>query len=168
MVEETTSHLQMQFSIKKDDLRDKDSDTGGLEFEAIQLDGEKFGSQSEMTDKNPLTIQKMTIFQSSLSMVAASIGGGLLGMPYAIYHLGLFCGLACIVLLAALSHFSNIMHLKVKDLTPRRYESIYEIAYLLLGRPSIFVVTIILLLTNLCSCIMYYMVVGTTVSMLIT
>ena len=84
MAEETTSHLQMQFSRKNYDLGDKNSDTGGLEFEAIQLDGEKFGSQSEMTDKNPLTIQKMTIFQSSLSMVAASIGGGLLGMPYAI------------------------------------------------------------------------------------
>lgn len=135
----------MEFSRQDDDLRDKHSSTGSLEND-LQLDIEKLGSLSEMTDKNLLTIQKMTIFQTSLALVAANIGGGILAMPYAFYRLGLFLGLICAFLIAVLTHFSSMMYLKVKDLTPRRYESIYEIAYLLLGRPSIFVVCFLMMI----------------------
>ena len=58
------------------------------------------------------------------------------------------------------------MHMKVKDLTPRRYESVYEIAYLLVGRASIFTVTSIMILGNFMSCVMFYMVLGETLSTL--
>lgn len=85
----------------------------------------------------------MTVFQTSLALVAANIGGGLLGMPYALQQMGIYLGLSSTVLIAFLSHFSTMMHLKVKDMTPRRYESMYEIAYLLMGRPSIFFVCLI-------------------------
>ena len=69
-------------------------------------------------------------------------------MPYAILHMGIYLGLGSIVLMALLSHFSTMMHLKVKDLTPRRYESMYEIAYLLTGRPSIFIFCIVMMFAN--------------------
>ena len=54
------------------------------------------------------------------------------------------------------------MYLAVKDLTPRRYESIYEIAYLLLGRSSIFILCSIIYTCNLCAMVMYYIVIGDT------
>ena len=54
------------------------------------------------------------------------------------------------------------MYLAVKDLTPRRYESIYEIAYLLLGRSSIFILCTIIYTCNLCAMVMYYIVIGDT------
>ena len=92
--------------------------------------------------------------------MAANIGGGLLGIPYALQQMGIYLGLSSIVLMAFLSHFSTMMHLKVKDMTPRRYESIYEIAYLLVGRPSIFFICTILGVTNFLSCVMYYMIIG--------
>ena len=92
--------------------------------------------------------------------MAANIGGGLLGIPYALQQMGIYLGLSSIVLMAFLSHFSTMMYLKVKDMTPRRYESMYEIAYLLMGRPSIFFICIILATTNFFACVMYYMIIG--------
>ena len=83
-------------------------------------------------------------------------------MPYALLHMGIYLGLTSIVLMAFLSHFSTMMHLKVKDMTPRRYESMYEIAYLLIGRPSIFFVCLILASTNFFACVLYYMIIGET------
>ena len=76
-------------------------------------------------------------------MVATNIGGGILGIPYALYRTGLITGLIACLSVGAISHVSTIMYLKTKDLTPRRYESVYEIAYLLFGETAIFVVCII-------------------------
>ena len=122
--------------------RYENSSTGSLE-KNLQLDASKFKSASEQGDEKPYIGQKMTVFQTSLALVAANIGGGLLGMPYALQQMGIYLGLSSTVLMAILSHFSTMMHLKVKDMTPRRYESMYEIAYLLMGRPSIFFVCLI-------------------------
>ena len=118
-------------------------------------------------DGDTLKTEKLTIFQTSLALVAANIGGGILGMPFALYHLGLYAGLAACLVLAFLNHYSNMMYLKVKDMTPRRNESIYEIAYLLIGRPSIFFVCIVMFLSNYGCCLMYYMVIGQTIYSLI-
>ena len=74
--------------------------------------------------------------------------------------MGLYLGLATNFIIAFLSHSSNVLYMKVKDLTPRRYESIYEIAYLLVGRPSIFFVCIVMFLSNVGSIIMFYMIIG--------
>ena len=68
------------------------------------------------------------------------------------------------IFVAISAHISSIMYLKVKDLTPRRQESIYEIAYLLLGRKSIFIVCIVMFATNLAAMILYYIIIGDTVS----
>ena len=122
-----------------------------------------------MADKSVLErAPKMTVLQAALACVATNIGGGLLGLPYACYHLGLFLGVILIVFVGILSHLSSIMHMKVKDLTPRRYESVYEIAYLLVGRASIFVVTSIMMFGNFLACVMFYMVLGETLSTLFT
>ena len=89
-------------------------------------------------------------------------------MPYAFHHLGISMGIFICFLSAVLSHFSSMLYLKTKDLTPRRYESVYEIAYLLVGRPSIFVVCGVLFAANLGAVIMYYIIIGDTLSSLIT
>ena len=121
-----------------------------------------------MADKTVLDrAPKMTILQAALAIVAANIGGGLLGIPFACYHLGLFLGIILMVLMGIMSHFSSMMYLKVKDLTPRRYESVYEIAYLLFGRASIFIVCMIMMFANSMACVMFYMALGETISLLI-
>ena len=75
-------------------------------------------------------------------------------MPFAFYRMGLFLAIITCFFIGILSHFANVMYLKVKDLTPRKLESVYEIAYLLFGRLSIFVVCFIMFMTNFALIIM--------------
>lgn len=92
--------------------------------------------------------------------MAGNIGGGIVNFSFAFYHLGLFPGLVLAVMFAICSHLANILFLKVKDLTPRKYESMYEIAYLLYGRASIFIVCINNLMNNFTLLIYSYIIIG--------
>ena len=60
-----------------------------------------------------------------------------------------------------------MMLMKVKDLTPRRYESLYEIAYLLFGRASIFIINSMLMFASGFCCVMFYMLLAENFSLLI-
>ena len=97
-----------------------------------------------------------------MALVAATIGGEIIAVPYACYHLGLYLSVGLLVLTAALSHISNMMYLKIKDLTPCHLESIYELAYLLLGRPAIYIVCTVQYLLNFSSMVLYYVIIGDT------
>ena len=157
----TDSLTQQQMEFARAD-GDNKSSSGSLD-QNLQIDMEKIESLSQ-TEHGQLPGHKLTIFQTSLALLATNIGAGLLGMAYAYYRMGLFLGIILCVTVALLSWLSSMMYLKTKDLTPRRYESMYEIAYLLLGRPSIFIICIILFLANSGCCIMYYIIIGDTVS----
>ena len=87
-------------------------------------------------------------------------------MPYALSRMGLSLGIIFCLIMAIITHVSNMMYLKIKDLTPKRLESVYEIAYLMFGRSSIFVICTVLFLTNYGAIILYYMIIGETVSTL--
>ena len=106
----------------------------------------------------------MTVLQTALTLVATNLGGGILGVAFAFSRLGLYCGVALVLLVAATSHISNMMYLKTKDLTPSKSESIYEIAYLLTGRPSIITICSILFCGNFGSMLLFYIIIGDTVS----
>ena len=56
-----------------------------------------------------------------------------------------------------------MLYLRAKDLTPRKYESIYEIAYLLNGKVGIYVVIIVQFMSAFFAMVMYYMILGDTV-----
>jgi len=98
-----------------------------------------------------------------LALVATNIGGGILGIPYAFYHVGLINGIILLLFFAGTGHLSVMLYLRTKDLTPRKYESTYEIAFLLFGRASIFVVTGTLFFFGLSMMVMYYIILGETV-----
>ena len=112
--------------------------------------------------------QKLSIFEASLSMHVSSIGLGFLGMPFAFYHLGLYLGIFICFIGGLLSHFANMLYLRVKDLTPGKYASIYEIAYLLFGRSAIFIVCIVMFVSNFVCLLLFYMVLGDSISSLAT
>ena len=105
----------------------------------------------------------MTIMQTTLALVATNIGGGLIGLPFAFYRLGLVLSPIFCVIVACLGQVSSMMYLKTKDLTPKKPESVYEIAYILFGRPSIFVVTITMFISNYGALVLFYMIIGETV-----
>mgnify|MGYP000589569592 CR=1 FL=1 len=68
------------------------------------------------------------------------------------------------LVIAIIAQISAMVYLRVATLTKRH--SIYEIAYLLIGRKSIFIVCSGLLLTGLASMILYYIIIGDTVAQL--
>mmetsp|Transcript_12087 Transcript_12087/g.16408 ORF Transcript_12087/g.16408 Transcript_12087/m.16408 type:complete len:96 (-) Transcript_12087:1356-1643(-) len=80
--------------------------------------------------------------------------------------MGLPLGMIFCLLMTIITHASSMMYLKIKDLTPRKLESIYEIAFLMFGRSSIFIICTVLLLTNFGAIVLYYMMIGETVSTL--
>ena len=70
--------------------------------------------------------------------------------------------------MAVCGYFSMMMYLRVKNLTPGHYESIYEISYYLGGRPFVFTVCIIVLVTTIASMLLYYIILGETIGHLFT
>ena len=116
----------------------------------------------------PPKAAKMSILETALALVATDVGGALLGLPYAFYHVGFINGCFILLLMALLCYFSSMMYLHVKHLTPERYESIYEISYYLLGRPFVFTVLIIVLCTTIASMLLYYIILGETIGHLFT
>ena len=118
-------------------------------------------------DTRPPAPEKMSILQTSLALVATDIGAALLSLPYALYRVGFINGLIFLFFMALASYFSNMMYLRVKNLTPGQFESIYEISYYLLGRPFIFFVNSLVLCTTIASMLLYYIFLGETISHLV-
>jgi len=109
---------------------------------------------------------KLSILETALNLVAASVSSEIIAMPYAIYHMGIYLSLTTIVIVAFLSHISNMMYLKVKDATPLHSESVYELAYLLVGRWAVYLVCTVQYVLNYTSIVFYYSIIGDTLSQL--
>ena len=122
---------------------------------------------SPKSETNKWKSEKMGTFDTAVTLIAATVGGEIIAIPFAIYHMGLFLSISTVLAVASFSHISNMMHLKVKDLTPCNHESIYEIAYLLFGRPAIYLVCIVQYFLNFASIILYYMLIGDTGSQIL-
>ena len=111
---------------------------------------------------------KMNVFQTSLSLVSAFVGGGILGYPYAFYSLGLANGIIITILMAIISHCSNMLYVKTCELLPKALgcQTIYDIAYLLFGRPAVYVVLGSYIFNTFGASLLYYMLIGDTISSL--
>ena len=134
------------------------------QMDSLPADVEKDDSISQADFSHRLKVHKMTVLQTALTLVATNLGGGILGVAFAFSRLGLYYGVALVLIVATISHISNMMYLKTKDLTPSKSESIYEIAYLLTGRSSIFVICSILFAANFGAMLLFYIIIGDTVS----
>lgn len=96
----------------------------------------------------------MSISDTGLALVAATIGGEIVAIPFAVSQMGLVISLLTIILIAAFSHISNLMYLATKDLVPGRFESVYEIGYVLTGRKGIYLICAVQYLLNFISMVL--------------
>ena len=110
----------------------------------------------------------MTVFQTSLALIATNIGAGIVGIPYAFYNLGLTLGVLTISLTAAVAWMAVVLMLKAKDLSPRHYESLYELGYLLMGRTAIFAICTVILMQAMGVLMVYFIIFGDTMSEVFT
>lgn len=103
---------------------------------------------------------------TALALVASGVGGELIAMPYAMSRLGFYVGFAAIIGIGLLSLFSSMMYIKVKDTIPGNTKSAYEMAHVLFGRPALFVVCIAQYMLVFSDIVLYYIVIGDTLSQL--
>lgn len=82
---------------------------------------------------------KLNVFQASLALISCNIGGGIVGIPYAMYNCGIPLGTGLTIFIALVSFASVMLLLKSKELC--KQESYYEIGYIVMGRNSIFLIS---------------------------
>ena len=100
----------------------------------------------------------MSVWHASLALLSGIIGGGIVGIPYAMYHTGIILGLILNLLVALLAVYSGNLYLKVKEMSPMYVESLYELAYVIMKRKGIFLLSVIVLVSG-AGCIMIYFIV---------
>lgn len=85
----------------------------------------------------------LTTFTGILAMISTCVGGGIVGLPYSMYHFGLPTALVMNVITMTITCYSAYLYLKTKDLIPDKPESLFEIGYMVMGRKSIFLIATI-------------------------
>ena len=94
------------------------------------------------------------------------MGGGIVGLPLAMFNLGIPLAIFLQILVILSTHLSSYIYLGVRDLVPDKPDSLYEIGYMILGRKSIFVLASIFLINSLGLCMIYFIVFGDTAGQL--
>jgi amino acid permease len=67
----------------------------------------------------------------SLAIVSTIIGGGIVGLPYAMLTLGMVVGVLLNLSVCYVTFLSGILYLSLRELIPGRPNSLYEIGYML-------------------------------------
>ena len=73
---------------------------------------------------------KLTLTGAVLTIISTTIGGGIVGLPYAFYQTGLLLGPFALVLMAIQTTFSTELYFGAKDFLPGKPASFFEIGLL--------------------------------------
>ena len=103
-----------------------------------------------------------TVNQGALAILSTCVGAGIVGLPQAMYNLGLPLAMFLQVLVIIVTHSSSNLYLWIKDIVPDSPESLYEIGYMIVGRASIFLLGSVFFLNSVGLCMIYFMVFGDT------
>ena len=93
-------------------------------------------------------------------MISTIIGGGIVGLPFAFIHTGIPLGIASMMLVAWLSITQCDMFVVVKEMTPGNYESLYELGFVLMGTPAIYLIAICQALGSFGLELIYFIIIG--------
>lgn len=97
---------------------------------------------------------------ATLSLLSTVIGGGIVGLPFAFYQLGIPLGIFSCILIATLNYLSAKVYFKTRELIPGKPESFYEMGYMLSGRISIYIVSFIIFFLCFGLSIIYFVLFG--------
>ena len=109
----------------------------------------------------------MSGFAATLALLSTIIGGGIVGIPYAMYHTGIPFGIILNFLVMMACWYSCKLYLSAKHLVPVYVESLYEIGFVTLGRASIFLISTILVVSSAGLMMIYFIVFGDTFASII-
>lgn len=100
----------------------------------------------------------MDLKDAVLNLLSVIIGGGIVGLPFALYHCGMIAGVFLQLFISWLTIGTMKCIFAAKDLTPGRPESYYEFGYMLLGRKSIYVIGLLIFITCFGVIMIYFIV----------
>ena len=109
----------------------------------------------------------LTAFKGGLAILSTCVGGGIVGLPLAIYRLGIPLAIFLQTLLIFITHATTNIYLYARELVPGKPDSLYEIGYILMGRTSIFVIASVIIINSFGLVIIYFIVFGDTAGQLI-
>ena len=109
----------------------------------------------------------LTPFGGALAIISTILGGGIVGLPYAVYLLGLPLGIVLNLLVDYISYESGMMYMSLRSIMPNQPNSLYQIGYILLGRKSIFANAITVMVMSFCLMLIYLIVLSSTLAQFI-
>jgi len=102
-----------------------------------------------------------------LSLLSTIVGGGIVGLPFSMYHAGIPLGLNLNLLIAIASYYASELYLRAKELTPVPVESLYEIGFVALGSRSIYLISLLTGVSSFGLMMIYFIVFGDTAASLV-
>jgi len=102
----------------------------------------------------------MSMFEAALAIVSTIVGGGIVGVPYSLLHAGIPFGIFLHFIVALSCSYSCTLYIHAKDLIPIQVESLYEIGFSVMGRCSIYLVSVIVWVASLGLMMIYFIVFG--------
>ena len=102
----------------------------------------------------------MSRFEAALAIVSTIVGGGIVGVPYSLLHAGIPFGIFLHFIVALSVSYSCTLYIHAKDLIPIQVESLYEIGFSVMGRCSIYLVSVIVWVASIGLMMIYFIVFG--------
>ena len=105
--------------------------------------------------------------EASLALLSAIVGGGIVGVPYALIHTGIPVGLALNIVMALICFYSGYLLLMAKQMSPTYVESMYELGFLTMGKCSIYFISLVILISLFGCMMIYFIIFGDTTASII-
>lgn len=112
------------------------------------------------------THKGLTAFEGSLALLSVIIGGGIVGIPYAMYSSGVLFGIILTLVSPILAWTSGYLFMTCKLIAPIKLETLYELGYFTMGKCSIYFISFIAIVCNDGFCMIYFIVFGSTAASL--
>ena len=94
------------------------------------------------------------------SILSTIIGGGMVSIPWAFYNCGIPVALALSLYSSAQVVVSCYLFLKTRKICPESTSSMFEMGFLIIGRPAIFWIAFVILINSFALPIIYFSVFG--------
>ena len=102
----------------------------------------------------------LTVFEAGLALLSTIIGGGIVGMPFALFHTGIPIGVVSLILVCLLNLYSGHLLLLTRKISPMPVNSFYELGFVTMGSKSVYLISILMLSLGIGSLILYFVLFG--------
>jgi len=98
------------------------------------------------------------VVSAGLALLSATVGGGIVGIPFAMIHAGIPLGIALNIAVALGGWYTGSLYLKAMQLSQTYVESLYELGYVTMGSFAIYFLSVVTTLTGFGVMMVYFIV----------